>query len=48
MLSEQDIIREQGGKFYKVINKKGDILLQKQDFMVVLVEMCPFSNNLRL
>ena len=28
MLSEQDIIREQGGKFCKIINKQGDILLQ--------------------
>ena len=25
MLSEQDIIREQGGTFYKIISKQGDI-----------------------
>ena len=25
MLSKQDIIREQGGKFYKMISKQGDV-----------------------
>ena len=53
MLSEQDIIKEQGGHFYRIISKQVDILQQSTyiklwDSRGFLVEMCLFSNKIRL
>ena len=35
MLSEQDIIREQGGTFYKIISKQGDIYVLTAKYIKV-------------